>query len=130
MKRILIAEDRPSSRELIRAVLESAGYAVLEAGDGEEALDKALNSPVDLIILDLQMPKVDGFGVVGSLRKEPRFVNIPILALTASAMQGDRERALAAGFSAYIAKPVDLNLLRLEIQRLVDPNSNSIVTWS
>ncbi len=119
MKRILIAEDRPSSRDLLRTVLESVGYEVIEATDGKEALDKASNGPVDVIILDLQMPKVDGFAVVASLRKELRFAKTPIIALTASAMQGDRERALSAGFSAYIPKPVDLKLLRSEVRRFI-----------
>lgn len=119
MKRILVAEDRPSSRELICTVLNSAGYDVVEAVDGEDALKKASQDSVDLIILDLQMPKIDGFGVLASLRKDERFARTPIVALTASAMHGDRERALAAGFSSYIAKPVDMALLRSEIARLV-----------
>ena len=119
MKRILVAEDRPSSRELICTVLDSAGYEILEAVDGEDALEKALHNLVDLIILDLQMPKIDGFGVLGVLRKDERFAATPILALTASAMQGDRERALEAGFSSYIAKPVDLKALRSEIRRFL-----------
>jgi CheY-like chemotaxis protein len=118
MKRILVAEDRASSRELIRAVLDGAGYRVLEAVDGKDALDKAYASAFDLIILDLQMPKLDGFEVLASLRKDARFERVPVMALTASAMQGDRERALAAGFSSYVAKPVDLNFLRSEIERL------------
>jgi two-component system, cell cycle response regulator DivK len=119
MKRILVAEDRPSSRELICTVLDSAGYEILQAVDGEDALHKARQNLVDLIILDLQMPKLDGFGVLSALRKDARFEATPILALTASAMQGDRERALEAGFSAYIPKPVDLKALRSEIQRLL-----------
>jgi two-component system cell cycle response regulator DivK len=119
MKRILVAEDRPGSRELIRTVLESAGYEVLEAADGQEALEKACGASVDLVLLDLQMPRVDGFGVLVQLRKDPRFENTPIVALTANAMRGDRERALAAGFSSYLAKPVDLAALRFEINRLI-----------
>jgi len=119
MKRILVAEDRPGSLELIRTVLESAGYEVIEATDGQEAVEKASGSSVDLFLLDLQMPKVDGFGVVARLRKDPRFASTPIVALTASAMHGDRERALAAGFSSYIAKPVDLAALRSELKRLI-----------
>lgn len=119
MKRILVAEDRPGSLELIRTVLESAGYQVVEATDGQEALEKALGNPVDLILLDLQMPKIDGFGVLAHLRRDSRLRAIPIVALTANAMQGDRERALAAGFSSYIPKPVDLAMLRAEMKRLV-----------
>ena len=119
MKRILVAEDRPASLELIRTVLESAGYEVVEAVDGQEAVEKASGNSVDLILLDLQMPEIDGFGVLAHLRRDPRFASIPIVALTASAMQGARERALAAGFSSYIAKPVDLAVLRSEIGRLI-----------
>jgi CheY-like chemotaxis protein len=125
MKRILIAEDRPGSRELIATVLSSAGYEVLEAVDGQDALEKASQNDVDLILLDLQMPKIDGFGVLASLRRDRRFQSTPIVALTASAMPSDRERALAAGFSSYIAKPVDLKFLRSEIARLAngDPDA-------
>lgn len=119
MKRILIAEDRAASRELIRTVLEAAGYEILEAADGEEALEKAARERVDLVLVDLQMPKIDGFGVVAGLRAEPRFADIPIVALTASAMRGDRERALAAGFSAHIAKPIDIVGLRAQIKSLL-----------
>ena len=119
MKRILVAEDRPGSLELIRTVLESAGYEVIEATNGQEAVEKASGSSVDLFLLDLQMPKIDGFGVVAQLRKDPRFASTPMVALTASAMHGDRERALAAGFSSYIAKPVDLAALRSELKRLI-----------
>lgn len=117
MKRILVAEDRPCSRELIRTVLESAGYEVIEAADGREALARAADGPIDVVILDLQMPKIDGFGVLASLKKDPKFTDTPILALTASAMLGDRERALEAGFSSYIVKPFDLQSLRSEIER-------------
>lgn len=119
MKRILVAEDRPGSLELIRTVLETAGYGVIEAMDGQEAVEKAFDNPVDLILLDLQMPKIDGFGVLTQLRRDSRFRDIPIVALTANAMQGDRERVLAAGFSSYIAKPVDLTTLRSEMERLI-----------
>jgi CheY-like chemotaxis protein len=119
MKRILVAEDRPGSLELIRTVLESAGYEVVEAMDGQEAVEKASGNSVDLLLLDLQMPKIDGFGVLAHLRKDPRFASTPIVAFTASAMQGDRERALAAGFSSYIAKPIDLAALRSEMERLI-----------
>jgi len=119
MKRILVAEDRPASLELIRTVLDSAGYEVIEAADGQEAVAKACSTPIDLVLLDLQMPKMDGFMVLAELRKDPRFARVPIVALTASAMQGDRERALSAGFSAYVAKPVNLAILRFEIERLI-----------
>jgi CheY-like chemotaxis protein len=119
MKRILIVEDKASSRELLRTVLENQGYAVTEAADGEEALIKARGEGPDLILLDLQMPTRSGYEVLKELRREPRFAAVPIVAVTASAMQGDRERALAAGFNSYLTKPLSLSSLRSEIQRLL-----------
>ena len=119
MKKILIADDKATSRELFRTVLERQGYAVTEAADGEEALQKALAEPPDLILLDLQMPRRSGYEVLGELRKDPRHGEVPIIAITASAMQGDREKALAAGFTGYMAKPVALVHLREEVQRLL-----------
>jgi two-component system cell cycle response regulator DivK len=121
MKKILIAEDRPSSRELIRTVLEGCGYSVSEASDGRQAVDVAMRECPDLLIVDLQMPALDGLGVLAELRRDERFADVPIVALTASAMQGDRERALEAGFTEYITKPVNLRFLREEITRLLSP---------
>jgi len=119
MKRILIADDKATSRELLRTVLERQGYAVTEAADGEEALQKALAEPPDLVLLDLQMPRRSGYEVLVELRKDPRHAEVPIIAITASVMQGDREKALAAGFTGYMAKPVALVHLREEVQRLL-----------
>jgi two-component system cell cycle response regulator DivK len=123
MKRILIADDKATSRELLRTVLENQGYAVIEASNGEEALGKTRSDAPDLILLDLQMPKRNGYEVLGELRKEPAYAKLPIIALTASAMQGDREKALAAGFTAYLTKPVTLSTIRTEIRRLLDAGS-------
>jgi CheY-like chemotaxis protein len=119
MKRILIVEDKASSRELLRTVLENQGFVVTEAADGEGALQKARAELPDLILLDLHMPVRGGYEVLKELRQEPRFASVPIVAVTASAMQGDREKAIAAGFNAYLTKPVPLNSLRTEIQRLL-----------
>ena len=120
MKTILVAEDRDASRELLNVVLTAAGYHVVLAPDGEEALSLAAESPVDLVILDIHMPKLDGFGVIRRLRADPAYSSIPVIALTASAMHGDRERALAAGFSSYVSKPIPLGALRAEVQRLLE----------
>lgn len=116
---ILIADDRPSSRELLRTVLERAGYAVIEAGDGEEALERAQSGNPDLILMDLQMPKLDGYAVLERLRRDERFRTLPVLALTASAMSGDREKILAAGFTDYLSKPAGPDLLREAVARLL-----------
>lgn len=116
---ILIADDRPSSRELLRTVLERTGYEVIEAEDGEEAVSRARSRRPDLILLDLQMPRLDGYGVLEQLRRDPQMHAIPVLALTASAMQGDRERILAAGFTDYLAKPAGPEILRETVARLL-----------
>jgi CheY-like chemotaxis protein len=116
---ILIADDRASSRELLRLVLERAGYAVIEAEDGHQALDRARSQHPDLVLLDLQMPGLDGYGVLAALRSEARFESLPALALTASAMRGDRERILAAGFTDYLAKPAGPEILRETVARLL-----------
>lgn len=127
MKRILIADDKATSRELLRTVLERQGYLVTEAADGGEALEKARADTLDLILLDLQMPVRTGYEVLGELRQDPRYAGLPVIALTASAMPGDREKALAAGFTAYIAKPVALAHLRAEVQRLLHADVSSPV---
>jgi len=119
MSTILVVDDRSSSRELLRTVLDHAGYKVIEAADGAEALEKARESEPDLILLDLQLPGIDGFGVIAALRAEERFSDTPIVAITASAMQGDREKALKSGFTSYITKPVRLPALRGEVERLL-----------
>ena len=118
--RILIADDRPSSRELLRLVLERSGYEVIEAEDGVQAVDRARTGNPDLILLDLQMPVLDGYGVLAALRSETRFRNLPVLALTASAMRGDRERIMEAGFTDYLAKPAGPEIVRETVARLLE----------
>ncbi len=118
MKKVLIADDMDTGRELVRTVLEGS-YQVFEASNGAEALQQARTVQPDLIILDLHMPVMDGFAVVKELRREERFATTPVIALTASAMMGDRELALAAGFSGYIAKPIRLGALRAEVERML-----------
>jgi two-component system, cell cycle response regulator DivK len=116
---ILIADDRPSSRELLRTVLERSGYEVIEAEDGEMAVERARSGRPDLILLDLQMPKLDGYAALALLRGDPEFARTPVLALTASAMRGDREKILEAGFTDYLSKPAGTEALREAVARLL-----------
>jgi CheY-like chemotaxis protein len=116
---ILVADDKATGRELVRTVLESSGYTVIEAENGLEALRCAREVHPDLIILDIHMPGRDGFQVIQELRQDPAFAPTPIVALTASAMQGDRERAIASGFTGYLTKPIRLSALREEVARLL-----------
>jgi two-component system cell cycle response regulator DivK len=119
VRTVLIADDRPAGRELVRTVLEGSAYAVFEAVDGREALQQVNHIHPDLIILDLHMPHLDGFAVIAELRRDAEFASTPIVALTASAMQADRERALSAGFTTYLAKPIRVSDLRSEVERLL-----------
>lgn len=122
MKRVLVADDKESSRELVRTVLEHAGCQVEEAADGREALAKITADPPHLVVLDLHMPGLDGFSVMELLRKDARYMSLPVVALTASAMQGDRERALAVGFVDYMTKPISLSVLRSRLLNLLADN--------
>jgi two-component system cell cycle response regulator DivK len=119
MKKVLVADDKDTGRELVRTVLEKSGHQVFEASDGEQAVAEALRVHPDLIILDIHMPGLDGFGVIEKLRRQKDFAATPIIALTASAMMGDRERALSVGFTGYITKPIRLEALRAEVERLL-----------
>jgi CheY-like chemotaxis protein len=120
MKQILIVEDKPASRELLRTVLERQGYGVAEAEDGDDALVKLREYVPDLVLLDLQMPARNGYDVLKEIRKDPRLAQVPVVAITANAMPEDREKVLAAGFTGYIPKPVALARLREEVHRLLD----------
>ncbi len=102
---ILVAEDNPASRELMREILEANGFSVLEAADGEQAVALLPQRP-DLLLLDLRMPKADGFEVLAAVRNHPDLARTPVFAVTAFAMEGNREQALAAGFDEYVSKPI------------------------
>ena len=116
-RRILVADDSDPSRELIREILEMSDYEVIEAADGAEALKRIRETMPDLVLMDIQMPHLDGYDVLRHLRADEHLVRLPVVALTAYAMQGDRERVLEAGFDGYITKPVDIALLRREVER-------------
>ncbi|HEY1660633.1 MAG TPA: response regulator [Candidatus Sulfotelmatobacter sp.] len=119
--RILIAEDSPVNRELLRELLEMRGHEVLEAVNGQEALDMIAQGRPDLLILDIGMPVLDGFGVIAKVRADPRLMSLPVLAATAYAMRGDRDKVLQAGFDGYVSKPIDSRALTQEIDRLTGP---------
>jgi two-component system cell cycle response regulator len=116
---VLVAEDNAVNRELIRELLELRGYTVLEACDGQEALGIIERAQPDLLLLDIGMPVLDGFAVVRRIRESPRIARLPIVAVTAYAMQGDRERILNSGFDGYLSKPIDPSSLTEELHRLL-----------
>ncbi len=104
--RILIIEDDSFSRDLVKFLLETAGYSVLVAEDGSVGMSMALESKPDLIICDLQMPVMSGYDVARGLAKQTDWRCVPLIAVTAFSMRGDREKALAAGFDEHISKPI------------------------
>jgi CheY-like chemotaxis protein len=115
---ILLADDNLPSRELMREILEASGHVIVEAANGRDALDLIRQNQPELVFLDLQMPVLDGFSVIRELRTDVRFRRLPVVAVTASAMLGDRERAIAAGFDSYIAKPIHLGEVREQVRLL------------
>jgi CheY-like chemotaxis protein len=119
MKKILIAEDSPVNRELLRELLEMQDFEVFEACNGQEALDMIGEIRPDLLVLDLGMPVLDGFGTISRIRADPKMAGLPVLAATAYAMRGDREKTLEAGFDGYISKPINPSALKQEIGRLL-----------
>jgi CheY-like chemotaxis protein len=119
MIKVLIAEDNAVNRELLRELLETRGYAVDEACDGQVALEMIEQIQPDILLLDIGMPVLDGFAVVRRIRENPRFAALPVLAVTAYAMQGDREKILSSGFDGYLSKPVKWTVLEEEMNRLL-----------
>ncbi len=111
-RRILIADDAVSSRELLRTILERQGYVVMEAVDGRQAVDEALNFAPHLVILDMQMPKLDGYSTAIALRKIPAFASIPIVALAAALPEVSPEQMSDAGFTQCLVKPISPTRLR------------------
>jgi CheY-like chemotaxis protein len=105
--RVLVIEDNEQNIYMITYLLEHAGLEVVQARDGAGGLESAIGAPPDLIILDIQLPELDGYEVARRLRSEARLAAVPIVAVTSFAMAGDRERILAAGCTAYLEKPID-----------------------
>jgi two-component system cell cycle response regulator DivK len=117
---ILVIEDNPLNLELVRDVLLAAGFAVVDARLAEEGLEIAARLGPDLILLDIRLPGMDGYQALERLKSNPATATIPVMALTAQAMIGDREQALAAGFVGYIAKPVNTRTLAEEVRSLLE----------
>ncbi len=115
-KKILIVDDNVDSRELVVKILKHSGYQTVEAVDGEDALEKAVKERPDLIFMDRSLPKIDGYEVTRRLKNQKAFKDTPIVALTAHAMRGDREKALEAGCEGYISKPINVRALPEQVK--------------
>jgi two-component system, cell cycle response regulator DivK len=108
---ILVVEDNDKNMKLLRDVLTATGHDVLEASTGEQALALAREHAPGLILMDIQLPDMNGVEALGRLRADPNTASIPVLAVTAQAMKGDRERFIGEGFDAYLSKPIDIDEL-------------------
>ena len=120
--RVLLAEDNEINQEVAREILEGAGVNVTVVGDGEAAVAQASAESFDAVLMDIQMPKLDGFEATDRLRQDPRFEKLPIIAMTANAMASDRDRALRAGMNDHVAKPIDPAKLLRALNRWVMPD--------
>ncbi len=120
MATLLLAEDNDLNRDMLTRRLSRRGYSLLEATNGEEAVEVAGEEIPDVILLDLSMPVMDGWEAAGHLKDDEETADIPIIALTAHAIKGDREKALEAGCDAYVAKPVDMDELVDTIEEMLE----------
>ena len=128
--RILVVEDNALNYELAEAILERAGYAVMLAADGEAGLAAARRDRPDLILMDIELPRLDGLTATRTLKADPSTAAIPIIALTAYAMAGDEERIRAAGCDDYATKPIDREALLAAIARCLHAAGHSSVVPS
>ena len=124
-QRVLVIEDQRVNMELMRCLIESAGWTLLAAADGIEGLERARRDRPDVILCDVHLPGLDGYSVARALKAHPNLRRIPLVALTALAMVGDREKLLAAGFDSYISKPIDVSSILSQIRGLLDKRSDA-----
>jgi two-component system cell cycle response regulator DivK len=116
---ILYVEDNIDNRTLVRRVLTAEGYTVLEAVNATQALEILKNTKPSLILMDINMPDIDGYTLTTQIKGTPGLGSIPIIALTANVMRGDRERSLEAGCDGYIQKPIDIDVLAEQMERFL-----------
>ncbi|OIO84815.1 MAG: response regulator [Anaerolineae bacterium CG_4_9_14_3_um_filter_57_17] len=116
---ILYVEDNPDNRMLIRRVLSADGFTVFEAPSATEALKKLQTLRPDLILMDINMPEMDGYTLTARIRELPNMGGIPVIALTANVMKGDKEKSLEAGCDGYIQKPIDIDTITEQIERFL-----------
>ena len=119
LKTILYIEDNPENRLLVRRVLEVEGYRVIEADSGKTGLQQAETMAPDLVLMDINLPEIDGYELTHRLKQMPDLAGVPVVAMTANVMRGDREKTLAAGCDGYIQKPIDVDQLPLQIARFL-----------
>jgi CheY-like chemotaxis protein len=118
--RILVVEDNHDNMTLIADVIQTLGYDVIQAMDGQKGIEAAVAHKPDLILMDLSLPIMDGWTATRHIKSDPEIQHIPVIALTAHAMVGDRERALAAGCDDYVTKPINLGDLAVKLTKFIE----------
>lgn len=118
--RVLYIEDNPDNRMLVQRILAAEGYDVLVASSGPQGIEIASDEQPHAVLVDINMPGVDGYTVTAKLREMPHLSRVPIIALTANVMKGDREKTLAAGCDGYIQKPIDIDLFPKQLARFIE----------
>lgn len=116
---ILYVEDNFDNRMLVRRVLEAEGYRVIEAENGAQCIERIQSETPDLVLMDINLPEVDGYEVTRRFKRLPAMTKVPVIAMTANVMKGDREKTLAAGCDGYIPKPIDIDALPDQIARFL-----------
>ena len=119
-KTILVAEDQEDNRQILRDLLASAGFRMIEAHDGEQALTVARSERPNLILMDIQLPILDGYEATRSIKRDPELKHIPVIAVTSYALSGDEERAREAGCDGYVAKPYSTRHLLAKIGQFLE----------
>lgn len=125
MTTILYVEDNFENRILVRRVLQAEGYTVVEATTAAEALSLLKNTTPDLILTDINMPEMDGYTLTAKIKENKAFERVPVIAMTANVMRGDKERSLEAGCDGYIQKPIDIDLLPEQVERYLKKKANA-----
>ena len=125
MTTILYIEDNFENRILVRRVLQAEGYDLVEAASARDALKLLENMVPDLILMDINMPEMDGYTLTAKIKENPAFEKVPVIAMTANVMRGDKERSLEAGCDGYIQKPIDIDLLPEQVERYLKRKANS-----
>jgi two-component system, cell cycle response regulator DivK len=123
---VLLVEDNLDNRDMMQFLLERAGYVVSTANTGLEALAAAHREKPDIILMDLSMPEMDGWTAAGEMKKDPVLASIPLIAVTAHTLPGDRRKVLESGFDSYMSKPINVRMFDLMVAKVLEDKSKKI----